>query len=667
MRHGVLLIIALMLTTAGFCQWTADYTFTHNPTQITSSYYDFMIGSNNNISVLQRPSDGKYLLVYHAQTAATGQRQCYYATFDPATGDATSYPLNTSGNSAGYPAVALDPVSEIPFFAWHTNADTDASYETLICWERPPHDLGVLSIPQKVFDGPMIIEPPFSNNNEPIWPSLAIGASPVAGMRRIYVVGRNITSHSTLPVGNAAIAYADFDEQMLLTTDALVWTYTSIPQLNAWDNDLVNWRRPTYGVSVDAEGTVYLAGHHSAVDADHNDLAEPSLDIFKNTAYGSGAWEYISANDELYCQIDPQGDPNTDQWWLAIDNSNHFNLAMDDVGRLHLPCLMEVTVLEDDVTYTYPHMQYPRDYVYDPSDASVALQEVYPVAGTASDNIWFLPWDDNGDGVLNPSDDEGNVILTTYFPFAHWDESLHDGSMMFNYNQIRMTNANGHGMMATVWQASEQLYTIPEDPPAYANSICIAVSPDNGNHWSEPIELDSSLLPFDGIIPMWVYPSGNIEYTGMNADNRKVGKLGLMFYDDADWGAFVLSPPAGNNTGGRVMFTELEITFPNFGVGTEDEVDSTPAVTLINAYPNPFRSNLNINLSTSAKGKNTLSIYNLKGQKVTTLANTLLDKGQHSFVWDGCDSSARQVASGIYYVRMDNGSTTVLKKIMLIR
>src|SRR5512133_642834 len=181
MKTGILTAIALVLMVSGYGQWTAEYSFTVNPTQVMDSYYDYMIGSYNNISVVRRESDGKYVMVYHGKTTPVAERQCYYAAFDPATGQSVTHATFDAPSAAGYPAVALDPVTEIPFFAWHHNADADNPLELMICWERPPHDQGVLSYPQKVFDAPVSIEPPFTDNNIPLWASLAIGASPNAG------------------------------------------------------------------------------------------------------------------------------------------------------------------------------------------------------------------------------------------------------------------------------------------------------------------------------------------------------------------------------------------------------------------------------------------------------------------------------------------------------
>ena len=80
-------------------------------------------------------------------------------------------------------------------------------------------------------------------------------------------------------------------------------------------------------------------------------------------------------------------------------------------------------------------------------------------------------------------------------------------------------------------------------------------------------------------------------------------------------------------------------------------------------YPNPFKveTRLTVNLPKADRVK--LSLYNLKGQLVRELCDEFKAAGQHSFSWDGKDSSGRDVTVGIYLVRYDMGRQKVLKKV----
>jgi hypothetical protein len=89
-------------------------------------------------------------------------------------------------------------------------------------------------------------------------------------------------------------------------------------------------------------------------------------------------------------------------------------------------------------------------------------------------------------------------------------------------------------------------------------------------------------------------------------------------------------------------------------------------------YPNPFYANTraNVSIAFSIEKSDThveLSIYNVKGQKVKSLLNDKLDAGNHTINWNGKNDSSKELASGIYFLRMRNGRFTSSKKMILLK
>jgi flagellar hook assembly protein FlgD len=62
-----------------------------------------------------------------------------------------------------------------------------------------------------------------------------------------------------------------------------------------------------------------------------------------------------------------------------------------------------------------------------------------------------------------------------------------------------------------------------------------------------------------------------------------------------------------------------------------------------------------------------LSIYNLAGQEVTTLANGRREAGSYALRWDGRGEDGRELASGVYLCRLRAGEKVVTRKLLLIR
>jgi hypothetical protein len=100
--------------------------------------------------------------------------------------------------------------------------------------------------------------------------------------------------------------------------------------------------------------------------------------------------------------------------------------------------------------------------------------------------------------------------------------------------------------------------------------------------------------------------------------------------------------------------------------GVETEI--MPEVTSLgNNYPNPFNPETNIEFSLAEAGPVTLDIYNIKGQKIKTLANGDYDKGTHVLYWNGRDESGAAAASGIYFYMMQSGRYTLTRKMILMK
>jgi len=79
-------------------------------------------------------------------------------------------------------------------------------------------------------------------------------------------------------------------------------------------------------------------------------------------------------------------------------------------------------------------------------------------------------------------------------------------------------------------------------------------------------------------------------------------------------------------------------------------------------YPNPFNPKTMISYQLAMNSKVELSIYNLLGQKVSTLVNKKQMTGNYTVEWD-----ASGFASGIYYYHFKAGDFEQVKKMVLIK
>lgn len=84
-------------------------------------------------------------------------------------------------------------------------------------------------------------------------------------------------------------------------------------------------------------------------------------------------------------------------------------------------------------------------------------------------------------------------------------------------------------------------------------------------------------------------------------------------------------------------------------------------------HPNPFNPSTTIRFDLPEAGDVTLAIYNMRGQLVKTLHSGQLAAGRHSAVWDGTDSQALQVASGVYLYKLKAKDFVATKKLTFMK
>ena len=109
------------------------------------------------------------------------------------------------------------------------------------------------------------------------------------------------------------------------------------------------------------------------------------------------------------------------------------------------------------------------------------------------------------------------------------------------------------------------------------------------------------------------------------------------------------------------------------GTKAENQEILPPNFMLTN-YPNPFRNSTTISFefSNEQNKQKTISIYNLKGQKIRSLesGNRVTAKATKSLshiIWNGKDDSGKPVAAGIYYYKLKTNCFSAVRKMLLMR
>jgi len=84
-------------------------------------------------------------------------------------------------------------------------------------------------------------------------------------------------------------------------------------------------------------------------------------------------------------------------------------------------------------------------------------------------------------------------------------------------------------------------------------------------------------------------------------------------------------------------------------------------------YPNPFNPQTSIRYALPQDAQVRLIIYNILGKKVKTLVDEFQSAGYKTGWWDGKDEKGDQVASGVYFYRLEADKFSEVKKMMMVR
>ncbi len=96
------------------------------------------------------------------------------------------------------------------------------------------------------------------------------------------------------------------------------------------------------------------------------------------------------------------------------------------------------------------------------------------------------------------------------------------------------------------------------------------------------------------------------------------------------------------------------------GVPTADRV-------ALSAYPNPFNPHLTIMFSLPADANGSLTVHDVSGRQVRVLKDGQFAQGASEIVWNGQDDQGRDVASGVYFVRLTTVKHQESRKVILLQ
>ena len=314
--------------------------------------------------------------------------------------------------------------------------------------------------------------------------------------------------------------------------------------------------------------------------------------------------------DGTYCAFGNDGNHFND----AINDGTNNSVSAEMADALHdasdhLPVYMDVWF--DDLTYSDQGIVI-TEVMANPASVSDSYGEWFEIFNTTDSTIDMHGWsikDLDGDEHQLLSDETTIPILPDeYFILAkNGDESQNGGvNVDYVYNGFSLSNSDDEVILLDA-----------------SGAIVDEVHYSNGWPFSSGVAMElHNPLEDNSLIQNWY--ASTISY-----GNGDTGSPGIPFDGTLDIEKVLLNPSSFD---------------------------------LVSLYPNPFNPEVTIQVKVYEEGILNIDVFNLSGQRVKTLINGTFRAGSYSFNWDSSRSP-----SGMYFFKLTNGKTVVVRKALLLK
>jgi flagellar hook assembly protein FlgD len=83
--------------------------------------------------------------------------------------------------------------------------------------------------------------------------------------------------------------------------------------------------------------------------------------------------------------------------------------------------------------------------------------------------------------------------------------------------------------------------------------------------------------------------------------------------------------------------------------------------------PNPFNSSTTLEYDIQEAGSVDIQIYDILGRTVMTETLSSQSPGVYNYTWNGQDNNGRDLASGVYQVRIVSGEKAMTRSVVMNR
>jgi len=337
---------------------------------------------------------------------------------------------------------------------------------------------------------------------------------------------------------------------------------------------------------------------------------------------------------------------NESEMWL--DNGNTWMGVIPAQGAN--------TFLEYEIIATTNDASTFDSYTYEIAIASSELTDIASIhANPVNDQVVTIQ------GVVTI----GSGLLQTGLTKAYIQDGSGRGLQLFNFDELelnrgdRITAVGVIELYGTTLELKDFSYQLISTGYALPNPVVL--TPGEANE----TEYEGTLITIAGVITdTWAAGGGQNILIGDGSDTCVVRIWETTGID-----------VSGLTVGGEWGFTGVESQYNStfqllvayaediFGDTDIKQLDTKPEAFALNAaYPNPFNPTTTLSWSLLEASELTLSVYDVRGREVATLAQGHSPAGAFSMTWD-----ASALSSGVYVVQLRSANQSAMQKVMLVK
>ena len=290
----------------------------------------------------------------------------------------------------------------------------------------------------------------------------------------------------------------------------------------------------------------------------------------------------------------------------------------------------------------------------------VVVSDGILVAEDVSDGTFAISGHPPSVTVVAPSDSVSVVAgepVSFKAVLVDWEDAPESGASLVWISNLSDTIGTGASFMASNLAVGTHIITVSgsdSDGMTARDTVTVLVVADSDE---------------DGMPDYWenLYPGLNPSLADGHGDQDADS---LSNVDEYHYGTDPTNPDTDGDAfkdGTEVACSSDPLSPQSYPIAVESEGPKVPPTAQVWSYPNPFNPRITIVFDVPKRSQVRLRVFDVEGRVIATVLNREMEPGSYRTVWAGKSAEGTELASGVYFYRLEAGAFVTTRKMVLLR